>query len=129
MKGYAAHEKGVLEEVALLRQQCVLSRGAIAQQASDEKQLVDSLKKLFAVVEAYPDLKADRHFLSLQKELVNTEDRIQAARRFYNGNVRDYQNCCESFPGVFLAPAFGFDKHDYFNVDPAVREVPSAGGM
>ena len=121
VKGYASHEKDVLERVTQLRQQCVQSQGAVSQQAGDEKQLVEGLKSLFAIVESYPDLKADQHFLSLQKELVNTEDRIQAARRFYNGNVRDYQSRCETIPGVFIAPIFGFGKRDYFNVGPVVE--------
>lgn len=125
VKGYASHEQEVLERVTRLRQQCVQSQGAVSQQASDEKQLVEGLKSLFAIVESYPNLKADQHFLSLQKELVNTEDRIQAARRFYNGNVRDYQNRCETIPGIFLAPLFGFGKRDYFNVEPAVQVVPA----
>ena len=72
----------------------------------------------------YPDLKADRHFLALQEELVNTEDRIQAARRFYNGNVRDYRNKCETFPSMLVAGMFGFEAHDYFNVESAVRQAP-----
>jgi len=76
------------------------------------------------VVENYPQLKADQHFLELQRELVNTEDRIQAARRFFNGNVRDYRNKCESFPSSVIAGMFGFELQDYFNVSPSVREVP-----
>jgi LemA protein len=127
VKGYASHEKAVLDQVTLLRQQCVLSQGAVRQQASDETQLVDSLKKLFAVAEAYPNLKADQHFLALQKELVITEDRIQAARRFYNGNIRDYQDRTQTFPGLLIASIFGFEKRDFFNVEPAVRDVPAIG--
>ncbi len=125
VKGYAAHEKDTFEQVAKLRQQCVTSQGAVSQQANDEKLLVDGLKKLFAVAEAYPNLKADQHFLSLQKELVNTENRIQAARRFYNGNVRDYETLRLTFPSAILATKYGFDKREYFNVESAVRDVPS----
>lgn len=126
VKGYAAHEKEIFERVTQLRTQCMASQGRPNQQAVDESQLVAALQKLMLVVENYPQLKADRNFLELQKELVNTEDRIQAARRFFNGNVRDYRNKCETFPSSLIAGAFGFQPEDYFNVDPAVREVPSA---
>ena len=91
--------------------------------------LVGALQKLLAVVENYPQLKADQNFLELQKELVNTEDRIQAARRFYNGNVRDYKNKCETFPSTIVAGMFGFESRDFFNVEPAVREVPAVEGF
>ncbi|NLZ06183.1 MAG: LemA family protein [Phycisphaerae bacterium] len=126
VKGYAAHEKEIFERVTQLRAQCMASQGRPNQQAVDENQLVAALQKLMLVVENYPQLKADRNFLELQKELVNTEDRIQAARRFFNGNVRDYRNKCETFPSSLIAGAFGFQPEDYFQVDPAVREVPSA---
>lgn len=127
-KGYAAHEKELFEKITALRSTCMGNRGAAAAQAADENQLVDALKRLHLVVEGYPQLKADRHFLSLQKELVNTEDRIQAARRFYNGNVRDYRNKCETFPSSLIAAAFRFEAHDFFNVDSSVRRTPDAGG-
>lgn len=126
VKGYAAHEREVLERVTELRTQCVDSTGSPASQATDERELVDGIKQLLAVVEDYPDLKADEHFLSLQRELVNTEDRIQAARRFFNGNVRDYRIKCESFPSNIIAGVFNFQPEDYFSVSPAVREVPDA---
>ncbi|HEY1174485.1 MAG TPA: LemA family protein [Verrucomicrobiae bacterium] len=125
VKGYAAHEKETLEKVIELRNRC--AAGAQGNRQEDEKQLVDGLQRLLAVVENYPQLKADQHFLKLQQELVNTEDRIQAARRFYNGNVRDYRNKCEMFPSSLIASAFNFAPIDYFNVDSAVRDqVPSA---
>lgn len=124
VKGYAAHEKEVFERITQLRAQCLASRGAIREQAVSESQLVDALQKLLAVVENYPQLKADQHFLELQRELVNTEDRIQAARRFFNGNVRDYRNKCETFPSNIIAGMFGFESQDYFSVRPSVREVP-----
>jgi LemA protein len=76
-------------------------------------------------VENYPQLKADAHFLRLQGELVNTENRIQAARRFYNGNVRDYRNKCESFPSSVVASVFHFQSLEFFSVPPAVAEVPN----
>ena len=129
VKGYAAHEREVLERVTELRTRCVASNGAPQEQAVDEKQLVDALKQLLVVVEKYPDLKADKHFLELQKELVNTEDRIQAARRFYNGNVTDYRNKCETFPSNIVAGLFGFKPESFFDVPPSVREVPDVGNM
>ena len=124
VKGYAAHEKEVLEQVTRLRVQCIASQGTPSEQAVDENQLVAALQRLLAVVENYPQLKADKNFLELQHELVNTEDRIQAARRFFNGNVRDYRNKCQTFPSSIIANMFGFEPQDYFNVDAAVREVP-----
>ena len=126
VKGYAAHERDVLERVTELRNRCVANNGSPAEQAVDEKQLVDSLKQLLVVVENYPQLKADQNFLKLQTELVNTEDRIQAARRFYNGNVRDYRNKCETFPSNLVANLFGFKSEgDFFSVPPSVRDVPN----
>jgi LemA protein len=126
VKGYAAHEREVFERVTQLRAQCIASQGSPNQQATDENQLVAALQKLLAVVENYPQLKADHNFLELQKELVNTEDRIQAARRFFNGNVRDYRNKCQTFPSSIIAGMFGFESQDYFSVPPSVREVPDA---
>jgi len=112
--------------VTELRNRCVANNGSPAQQAGDETQLVDALKRLLVVVENYPQLKADQNFLKLQSELINTENRIQAARRFYNGNVRDYRNRCETFPSNLVAQMFGFQKtQEFFSVPPAVREVPN----
>ena len=126
VKGYAAHEREVFERITQLRAQCMANQGAAHEQAVSENELVGALKKLLAVVENYPQLKADKNFLELQHELVNTEDRIQAARRFFNGNVRDYRNKCETFPSSIIAGMFGFERKDYFNVAPSVREVPDA---
>ena len=126
VKGYATHEKEVFDRVTQLRTQCIASQGKPSEQAVDENQLVAALQKMMAVVENYPQLKADQHFLELQRELTNTEDRIQAARRFFNGNVRDYRNKCQTFPSSIIANLFGFQPEDYFNVDPAVREAPKA---
>ena len=126
VKGYAAHERAVLERVTELRNRCAANNGAVADQSRDEVQLVDALKQLLVVVENYPQLKADQNFLKLQTELVNTEDRIQAARRFYNGNVRDYRNKCETFPSNLVANMFGFKSEgDFFSVPPSVQEVPN----
>ena len=127
VKGYAAHEREVLERVIELRNRCAAQAGASATAQREEQELVDNLKRVLVLAESYPQLKADQHFLKLQQELVNTEDRIQAARRFYNGNVRDYRNKCESFPSNIVASMFGFKPAEYFDVEPAVRqEVPTA---
>ena len=126
VKGYAAHEKEIFERITELRTKCMAHQGATHEQATSENELVGALKKLLAVVENYPQLKADQNFLELQRELVNTEDRIQAARRFFNGNVRDYRNKCETFPSSVIAGMFGFERKDYFNVPSSVREVPDA---
>lgn len=125
VKGYAAHEREVLERVVELRNRCADNHGPVAEQARDEGQLVAALKRLFVLVENYPQLKADQHFLKLQGELTNTENRIQAARRFYNGNVRDYRNRCQSFPSNLVAGMFNFPPHDFFSVPPSVAEVPN----
>ena len=126
VKGYAAHERDVLERVVELRNRCAAHAGAGTANQADEKELVASLQRLFAVVENYPQLKADQHFLRLQDELVNTEDRIQAARRFYNGNVRDYRDQTRQFPGVLVANAFRFGEIAFFEVEsPAMRHAPA----
>lgn len=125
VKGYATHEREVLERVVELRNRCAANHGPVADQARDENQLVDALKQMFVVVENYPQLKADEHFLKLQTELINTENRIQAARRFYNGNVRDYRNKCETFPSNLVANMFGFKPEEFFSVPPSVKEVPN----
>ncbi|MCF7817213.1 MAG: LemA family protein [Kiritimatiellales bacterium] len=125
VKGYAAHERETLERVVELRNLCMADHGSVSHQEGTEKQLVGAVQKLIVLAESYPDLKADRNYLQLQKELVNTEDRIQAARRFYNGNVRDYKNKCEAFPSNLIASLFNFKPRAFFDVDPAVREAPS----
>lgn len=124
VKGYAKHEQDVLENVTRLRNQCQANHGPIHEQAAEESLLVGALQRLFVVVENYPQLKANENFMLLQKELINTEDRIQAARRFFNGNVRDYNNKCESFPTNLIARLFNFSPHSFFDVEPAVRENP-----
>ena len=125
VKGYVKHERELLEEVTRLRNVCAENRGTPAQQASSENKLVGTLGRLFAVFENDPDLKADKHFLELQEELVNTEDRIQAARRFFNGNVRELNTRVESFPSNLIAGSFGFEKEEYFEIgDLKVRENP-----
>lgn len=125
VKGYAKHEREVLERVVELRNTCMQNHGDVVSQAADEKQLVEGIQKMIAVAESYPDLKADSQYVKLQEELVNTEDRIQASRRFFNGNVRDYRIKCQAFPSNLVANAFGFKPEEYFSVDSSVREVPS----
>lgn len=124
-KGYAKHERETLEKVIALRQQCMANKGSPIQQASTEKLLVSSLSGLFALAENYPELKADKNFLQVQEELVNTEDRIQAARRFYNGNVRDYRNKAQTFPGNLVSGLFNFppEAAEFFEVEPVQREA------
>ncbi len=114
VKGYAAHERALLADVARLRGQAMANTGTAASQAVDEQALEIGVGRLLAVGEAYPDLKADAHFVALQRELTNTEDRIAAARRFYNGNVRELNQLCQSFPTNLVASLFGFEQATYF---------------
>jgi LemA protein len=124
VKGYAAHERQTLEAVVAARARAAASGGSPGAQARDEQELVVSLNRLLAVAEAYPDLKASANFLQLQKELANTEDRIQAARRFFNANVRDLNTRVEVFPGNLAAGLFGVKTAEFFEVESsAVRQV------
>jgi len=128
VKGYAAHEREVLRSVIEARTRAVASTGSPESQAKDENVFVGALRKLFAVSEGYPELKASRNFLQLQEELSNTEDRIQAARRFYNGNVRDLNIRVEVFPSSLIAGMFGFRKEEFFEVEDAgMRAAPQVG--
>jgi LemA protein len=124
VKGYAAHEAGTLEAVTAARTQAMAQTGSPEAQARTENALVGSLKSLLAVSEAYPDLKANTGFIDLQRQLVETEDRIQAARRFYNNNVRDYNERVQSVPTNILAGLFHFETRQYFQVDEAVVTPP-----
>jgi len=124
VKGYASHERETLQAVIDARANAVASTGTPAEQARDENALVGALRQLFAVVESYPDLKANQSFLGLQKELTITEDRIQAARRFYNANVRDLNTRIEVFPSNLIASMFGFGRELFFEIDDAERAVP-----
>lgn len=127
VKGYARHERELLEEVTQLRSQARASQGSAASQAVDETAMLLSLGRLFARVEAYPELKADVHFLALQKELAITEDRIAAGRRFYNANVREMRQLCETIPTNVVASMFNFQPGDYFQLESAAeRIVPRA---
>ena len=109
VKGYAAHEREVFENVTRARANATGATGSPAEQAAAEGPLVAALRQLFAVVENYPDLKANQNFLALQAELTNTEDRLQTARRFYNANVRDYNRRVQSVPSNVVANLFHFE--------------------
>ena len=115
VKGYAAHESGVFQKVTEARTQA-MQAGTPAEHAASENMLTGALKSLFAVSEAYPDLKANQNFLQLQQELGDTEDKIQAARRFYNGNVQELNTSVQSFPGNVIAGMFGFKQMDLFQL-------------
>lgn len=126
VKGYAAHESETLEAVIQARNNAVASTGSPGQQAQDENMLVGALRQLFAVVEAYPDLKANESFLHMQQELTVTEDRIQASRRFYNANARTLNTKVEVFPSNLIASMFGITQVEFFEVeDAAQREAPA----
>jgi len=125
VKGYASHERTTLEAVTQARAQAMASTGAPEDQARSENVLVGSLKSLLAISEAYPDLEANTGFLELQHQLTSTEDRIQAARRFYNGNVRDYNQRVQSVPTNLVAKLGGFTTRQYFQIDEATeRNAP-----
>ncbi len=121
VKGYAAHERGVLEEVTRARSQAVAA-GGVREQAQAEGQLTQALRSLFAVAESYPDLKADQNFRELQAELARTEDLIASSRQVYNASVRDYDTAREVFPTNIMAGMFNFSEREYFEVeDPEDR--------
>jgi LemA protein len=116
VKGYAAHESGVFEKVTEARANALNAKG-VKETAAAENQFEGALKSLFAVAEAYPDLKANQNFLQLQQELVDTEDKIQAARRFYNGGVRDLNTKIQIFPNNVFAGMLGFKQREFFEVE------------
>ena len=122
VKGYAAHERQTLEEVIRARQQAVDAKG-IENQVQAENMLTQALRQLFAVAEAYPDLKANQNFLALQEELTGTESRIAYARQFYNESVLAYDNALERFPSNIVAGAFSFKPTPYFEAETASREA------
>lgn len=126
VKGYAAHERGVFEEVTRARAIAAAPGASPAEQAQQENVLTQALGRLFAVAENYPVLRASENFQQLQQELTNTEDRIAAGRRFYNANVRELNTRVESFPSNIIAGMFGFTRAEYFEADdPAVRTAPT----
>lgn len=116
VKGYAKHEKSVFEDVTKARTAAMGAQG-VEETAKAENQFTDTLKSLFAVAEAYPDLKANENFKALQDELVDTEDKIQASRRFYNGSVRDLNIKVQTFPTNIFAKKLGFSKREFFEVE------------
>ncbi len=121
VKGYAAHERETLDAVIRARQQALDARG-IEDQAQAENILTQSLRQLFALAEAYPDLKANENFLALQEELTGTESRIAYARQFYNESILSYDNALESFPSNIIGGAFSFKPRPYFEAETASRE-------
>ena len=120
VKGYAAHERGVFEEVTEARAAMANASSPAAAGAADSL-LGQALGRLFAVAEAYPDLKASTNFLQLQSELTDTEDKISAARRYYNATVQAYNNAIQTFPSLLFAGLFGFDAREFFAADQADR--------
>ena len=122
VKGYAAHERETLESVTRARQQAVAAKG-VEEQAQAENMLTATLRQLFAVAEAYPDLKANENFLALQEELTGTESRIAFSRQFYNEQVLAYDNALETFPSNTVAGMFNFKPEEYFEAEEASREA------
>lgn len=120
VKGYATHEKSVFEEVTKARSDVMNAKG-VEETAQAENMLEGALKSLFAVAEAYPDLKANQNFMQLQEELVDTEDKIQAARRFYNGGVRDLNTKIQVFPNNVFAGMLGFSEREFFEVEDMAK--------
>ncbi len=125
VKGYMSHEKGVLEEVTKARSQMMSAQNP-GEYAEAENMLTGALKSLFAVSENYPDLKASQNFVELQNEITDTENKIQAARRFYNATARDYNTKLETFPNNIMAKMFGFKQVEFFDLgeDAEVANKP-----
>jgi len=121
VKGYAAHERGTFDSVTSARANAINAQGPQAQ-AQAENVLSGALKSLFAVAEAYPDLKASQNFRDLQEEVTSTEDRIAYARQFYNDSVRTYNTKIQQFPAVILANMFNFDPREFFDAEPGDTE-------
>ena len=123
VKGYMQHERGTLEKVTEARTQA-MGAGTVKEHGQNENMLTSALKTLFAVSENYPDLKANQNFMELQKELADTENKIQAARRFYNTNVRDLNIGLESFPQSIIGNLFKFTKREFFELEEAAAKDP-----
>ncbi len=124
VKGYAAHERGTLEDVVQARSAAMAPGQSPAQQAESENMLSQALGRLLAIVEAYPDLKANENFLALQNELTSTEDRIASARRYYNATVRDLNTKVETVPTNIVANLFSIERAEYFEAVGEQREAP-----
>jgi LemA protein len=125
VKGYASHERDTLEAVVKARNAAVATTGSPEQQAAAERAVTGALGKLFALAEAYPELKADQNFRALQDELVATEEKLGASRRFYNGSVRDLNVMVEQFPSNLIAGFFKFGKAQFFELDEDERAAAS----
>jgi len=125
VKGYAAHERETLEAVINARNAAIAAPDTPHDQAQADGMLTGALRQLFALGEAYPDLKANQNFLALQEELTATEGRVAYARQFYNDSVLGYNNKLDQFPTVILAKMFNFARRDYFEADEAARTVPT----
>jgi LemA protein len=123
VKGYATHESSAFEKVTQARA-AAMGAGNVADKGKAENMLTGALKSVFAIAEAYPDLKANQNFLGLQTELSDTENKIQASRRFYNGNVRDLNIAIEAFPGNLIAGTFHFAKMELFTLEEEAAKQP-----
>ena len=124
VKGYMQHERGVFEKVTEARAKAISGSGSLDEKAQAENALSLNLKTLFAVAENYPELKANANFLDLQRELADTENKIQAARRFYNSNVMELNARVDTFPTNLVASSLGFSKMEFFGVDSQVEKEP-----
>ncbi len=124
VKGYAAHERGLFEEIAARRSSAVNAASLTGREAA-ERELQASLRKLMAVAEAYPELKANQNFLTLQQQLAQLEDQLQMARRYYNGTVRDYNIGIQSFPDVLIAGPLGFREEHFFEIEAGAGATPN----
>jgi LemA protein len=125
VKGYASHERETLEAVVAARQATLAAPDTPAAQAQADNLLSGALRQLFALSEAYPDLKANQNFLALQEELTATEGRIAYARQFYNDSVLSYDNRRQAFPTVIVANLFNFESREYFEAEEQARDVPT----
>ena len=128
VKGYAAHEKQVFEEVTQARA-AAESAGAVQDQAAAENQVTRGLRRLMAVAEAYPQLQANENFLALQEELTATESKIAFARQFYNDQVQNLNTAIESFPSNIVAALFRFTQREFFEIEDVARGPVSVGGV
>lgn len=127
VQGYAAHEKQLFEDVAAKRTAALAAGDDAQRRGAAESELSRPVAQLIAVAEGYPDLKASQNFLDLQNELSATEDKIEMARRFFNGAVRELNTAVETFPGNLIAGAANIKTREYFEIEPANRAVPSLG--
>ena len=122
VKGYAAHEKAAIKTVTDARKALVSAKG-IEEKVKADRQLESALKTIFAIAEAYPDLKANTNFLELQRELSSTEDRVAYARQYYNDSILSYNNLCTTMPGAFFAGLYGRKKKDYIKIAESEKKA------